>query len=349
MKEILNKLIDSGFDAYIVGGYIRDFLLGKESFDIDICTNASIDNIIKIFNKEGVSYKKYFSYHLVKGLYNYDITTFRKELAYENNKPTKVVGVNDLYTDLLRRDFTINTLALDKDNNLIDLLGSRKDIDNKLIKTVGNTYDKFIEDKTRILRAIRFYVTLDFELDNEIIEFIKEKGYLIKELNSEYKKSELNKIFECNPLRFFNFMEKYNLKECFDITYDKIVDTHSYYGVWAQINSNYTFTKDERIIINAINKLVNKGDITSYDIYKNGELVSLNASIILNKDISWLIKSLPIHSVFDIDINIDDLMKYKDKYSINKIMNEIEENIINNNIKNNKSDIIKYIEGEYHE
>ena len=349
MNEILNKLTSKGYDAFVVGGYVRDYLLGEQSFDIDICTNANIDNIVRILGGKGKVFKNYYSYHIRDGLYNYEITTFRKELEYKDNKPVKILGVNDLYTDLLRRDFTINTLALNKDNNLIDLLGAKADLDNKLIKTVGNTYDRFMEDKTRILRAIRFSCTLDFDLDDEIKAFLKEKGYLIKSLNSEYRKSELDRIFNSNSSKFFDILKKYNLKEYFEINYKNITVTPDYYGIWAQIECNYTFTREEKMIISSIRKLVKEKNITSYDIYKYGETISLNSSAILKIDIKDLIDSLPIHSALDIDISFEDLNKYKDKCSINKLIRNIEKNILNNNLKNSKYDIIKYIEGEYHE
>ena len=80
MNEIVKRIIDEGFEAYIVGGYVRDYLLGLKSYDIDICTNASIDDLINIFKEEGTPNKQYFSYHLEKDGYNYDITCFRKEL-----------------------------------------------------------------------------------------------------------------------------------------------------------------------------------------------------------------------------------------------------------------------------
>ena len=349
MKEILDKLINKGFDAYIVGGYVRDYLLNVNSFDIDICTNANIDNIVKILGEGGKVYREYFSYHIKEGLYNYDITTFRKELEYKNNKPIKIIGVNELYTDLLRRDFTINTLVLDKHNNLIDLLGGRKDLDNKIIKTVGNAYDRFNEDKTRILRAIRFSCTLDFDLDNEIKLFLKEKGYLIEELNSEYVKNELDKIFITNPIKFFNLIEEFNLKKYFKIDYSDIIKTPDYYGIWAQVENEYNHKKEDKSIINIIRKLINNKSITPYDIYKYGETISLDAASVLEIDISEMINKLPIRNVLDIDITFDELSKYKDKYNLNEIINNIEKNILNNKLKNNKYDIIKYIEGEYHE
>lgn len=349
MNEILNKLVDSGYEAYIVGGYVRDLLLNRPSFDIDICTNATIDVIEKIFNKAGKSFKDYYSYHIKDEVYNYEITTFRKELEYKDNKPIKLVPVNDLYTDLLRRDFTINSLAIDKNNNLIDLLDGKKDLDKKVIKVIGDTYDKFIQDKTRIVRSIKFACLLDFDLDNEIKYFLSEKGHIINELNSVYIKNELDIIFKENPNKFFHILNTYKLKEYFKLRYENIIITKTCYGIWAQIECDFTFKREEKIIINNIKKLVSKNEITKYDIYKYGELVSLEASLILGIDINDKIDSLKIHSIFDIDIKYDELIKYKDLYDINKLLKNIEKNIVLDKLNNNKCDIINFIEGEYHE
>lgn len=345
MKEILNKLIDKGFDAYIVGGYVRDLILGIDSYDVDICTNASIDNIIKIFGKAGKPFKEYFSYHIRDSIYEYEITTFRKELEYSNNKPIKMMGVNDLYIDLLRRDFTINTICLDVNNNIIDLLNGRKDLDNHLIRVVGNTFERFDEDKTRIVRAIRLSCTLDFDLDNEIINYINEYGNNIKYLSKEFKKDELNKIFKTNPKKFFEM--KYS--SFFDIKYNKIVFNTSYYGIWAQIDSDCLFTKDEKNIINIIKKIVNNKNITMYDLYKYGESICLDASLILNINIDDLIANIPIHSILDIDITNNDIRNLVDDKYVNNIIKKIEKSILNGILNNNKNDIIEFIKGEHYE
>lgn len=346
MKEILEILNNNGYEAFVVGGYVRDYLLNKSSFDVDICTNASIEDIIKIFNGKGKAYKEYMSYHIKQNCYNIEITSYRKEYEYINNKPTRLVHINDLYTDLLRRDFTINTICMDKDYNIIDLLGSKKDIDNKKIKVVGNVYDRFDEDNTRILRSIRFMCTLGFNLDNEIKEYIKEKGYLIKNLNKVYVKEELDKIFNSKYEMFFDIIEKYNLKEYFDIKYDKINFNSSYYGIWAQIENNFIFKREDKIIINNIKKLVSSGKIDIFDVYKYGELVVREASIILGVNIDKLLKELKIHSIMDIDITYNEVKSIVDINNVEKYYKRIEKLIVSNKLNNNKKEIIKYLEGE---
>lgn len=253
MKEVLNKLIENGYEALIIGGYVRDFLLNKKSDDIDICTNASIEEIKKIFGNTGIAFEKYYSYHIKKDNYKIDITTYRIELEYQNSKPVKLLKANTLLEDLIRRDFTVNTIAMDNNGNIIDLLNAKKDLDSKIIKVVGNTFERLTEDKTRILRAIRFSCELDFELDEEIKKFIKNNGYLLKELPKEYIRKEIDLIFNSNNyLKFFELVKQYNLEKYLSIEFQKIDRNLNKYEIWSQIKTTLPFSKKEIKIINNI-------------------------------------------------------------------------------------------------
>ena len=132
--EVLNILANNGYVAYIVGGYPRDYLLNIKSTDIDICTNAKPVELSAIFDTDKINDIGYGAIKIIYKNYRFDITTFRKDIKYEDNRrPIKIKYINDLKKDLLRRDFTINTLCIDKDGNLIDLLNAKGDIDNKII------------------------------------------------------------------------------------------------------------------------------------------------------------------------------------------------------------------------
>ncbi len=257
MKEILYKLINNGFDAYIVGGYVREYLLHKNNFDIDISTNAKPYEIDNILNHIGKINDKYYAYHFSDGLYNYDITTFRKELKYEKNKPIKLEYSN-FKEDILRRDFTINAIAMDKDNNIIDIVGGINDLNNHIIRVIGSTYEKLNEDATRVLRALRFYTTLNFELDLEIINFINDNKNIFNNIPKEYIRQELDKIFSSKYVyRFFDFISKYNLFEYLHIKYDRIDLNKNVYGLWAQIETDLPFSKCEKDIIKSIKDVNN--------------------------------------------------------------------------------------------
>ncbi len=249
MNEILKRIIDCGFEAFIVGGYVRDYLLGFESNDIDICTNATIDQINNIFTDEGILNKKYYTYHIKKDNITYVITSYRKELEYCKNKPIKLEYAKDLQTDLLRRDFTINTIAMDINKNIIDLLNGKADLENRLIKVVGNTYDKFIQDKTRIIRAIRFYSTLDFELDDEIKKFLKRNSSYILDIPREYIKKELDKIFDNNNyIKFFNLVNEFNLSNYLNIKFNNnnIKPNCDRIEVWHSIETTLPLSNKEK-------------------------------------------------------------------------------------------------------
>ncbi len=253
MNEIMNKIVGSGYEAFIVGGYVRDYLLGFKSYDVDIATNAHIEDLEKIFGNAGKVNKNYYSYNIKDNFYTYDITCYRKEYEYKRNKPTKLRYAKDLKADLLRRDFTINTFALNKDMKFVDLLHSKKDLDNRIIRVVGNTKDKLTEDKTRIIRAIRFACTLGFELDDELKEFLSKYGYLLNEVPREYIKKELDKIFSNkNYLKFFEMVDKYNLKPYLNINYSNIKPNCDKMEVWAQLDTTLPLSNKEIKICNAI-------------------------------------------------------------------------------------------------
>ena len=136
VKKILNILNNKGFKTYIVGGYVRDYLLNNKSNDYDICTSARPNDLMNIFDVIDNNHGS------VKIKYNnkiYEITTFRKDINYINHrKPEKIEYVNTLKEDLQRRDFTINTICMDEFNNIIDLLDGKKDLQNKIIIVVGD-------------------------------------------------------------------------------------------------------------------------------------------------------------------------------------------------------------------
>ena len=188
--DLLKEINSHGYVSYIVGGYPRDLYLNRESLDIDICTNATPKDLRNIFGDIMLPKENYGSVTVIKNKIRFEITTFRRDIKYENNRtPLEIEYINDLEADLKRRDFTINTLCIDSEGNTIDLLNGKKDLDDKIIKMVGDANVKLMEDALRILRAIRFAVTLNFKIDDELKKSIKKYGYLLKNL-SYYRKKE---------------------------------------------------------------------------------------------------------------------------------------------------------------
>ncbi len=204
--NILNIIENNGYKAYIVGGYPRDKYLGIESTDIDICTNAKVADLELLFNDIDTKYKNYGNCIVHMNNYNFEITTFRKEKYLTNRNDVEIDFIDSLNEDLIRRDFTINALCIDKDGKYIDILNSINDLDNKTIRLIGNV-DRLKDDPLRILRAIRFSGNLNFKLDNYLIEGINKYGYLIANLSNNKIKEEINKM-NSNGI---SLLKQYNL------------------------------------------------------------------------------------------------------------------------------------------
>ncbi|HKM29714.1 MAG TPA: hypothetical protein VJZ51_03060 [Bacilli bacterium] len=195
IKEILHIFEKENIDVYVVGGALRDILLGRKPSDFDLATPAVPEKVQELFKSyrlvlTGVKHGTVGV--LYKNIY-VEITTFRKEEDYiDHRHPTKIDFIDDLKSDLSRRDFTINALAYN--NQLYDYFGGINDLNNKIIKTVGNPYQRFEEDGLRVLRALRFSSMLDFPIDNETEKAIHEKKDLILSASYERINAEFSKL-----------------------------------------------------------------------------------------------------------------------------------------------------------
>ena len=352
--KILNLLNENGYESYIIGGYVRDKLLNIESDDIDIITNAKPSELSDIFNIEIVD--NYGSCKLKYNNYIYDITTFRKEFDYiDNRRPSNIEYVNTLKEDLNRRDFTINTICIDANENYIDLLGGIEDLKNKLIRCVGDADKKIKEDSLRILRAIRFSCLYDLSIDGELAQAIYNNKSLINNLSFDRIKRELNIIFMSGNLgKFTDVMNEYDLYETLKIKpVNGLKKANNYLSIWGQLEycDNYNFSNEEKKYINDFKDIIKLG-IDNYTIYKYDREILEEAKIILdiNVDIEKIYNNLPIKSRKDIDIEYEDLCKlFNDKSNINKIYMELEKEILYNRLNNTKANIILYLKGDNNE
>jgi len=199
VKNVMEKLEKSGFEAYIVGGCVRDFLNSTTPKDWDITTNAKPDEIQNIFPDS--FYENKFLTVTVKtgsqnpGLEEVEITTYRLEAKYSDKRhPDEIRFAKNLEDDLARRDFTINAMAMDSNKKIVDLFDGQKDLKKKMIKTVGNPEERFSEDALRMLRAVRFATTLNFTIEKETAEAIKKNSIWLKAISQERIRDELLKI-----------------------------------------------------------------------------------------------------------------------------------------------------------
>jgi poly(A) polymerase len=194
-KHILKTLTENGHQAYLVGGYVRDTLLGRESKDIDIATSATPDQVAALF-PDSEKIGAHFGVILVKGEdTSIEVATFRKDGVYENHRhPSSVSFTPSLEEDMKRRDFTINALAMEADGSVIDHGYGCVDLDDRLIRTVGDPLQRFEEDALRMLRAVRFACQLGFTIYPTTVWGIRRAAHLIEHVSAERVQQELSRI-----------------------------------------------------------------------------------------------------------------------------------------------------------
>lgn len=197
VNRILYNLYNCGYEGYIVGGCVRDSILGREPNDWDICTNCTPDRMLEMFK----SFKlvptglKHGTVTIVIDNEPFEVTTFRIDKEYNDGRhPNKVEFTSKLKEDLKRRDFTINAMAYRDSVGLIDFYGGMQDIEEKRIRCVGDPSQRFNEDHLRMLRAVRFSAQLRYNLDASVFQAIKELSNNIVGISKERIREEINKI-----------------------------------------------------------------------------------------------------------------------------------------------------------
>lgn len=353
IKNVLLKLEEKGFKAYVVGGFVRDYILGNASYDVDIATSAQPKDIKEIFDLNSSTDDNYGSVYFKDSLYNYDITTFRSEKKYEDRKPVEFDYIDSIEEDVKRRDFTINALYMDSEGNIIDLVEGQKDIENKTIRVIGDIEAKMIEDPLRMLRAIRFSSLLEFEMDANLYNYIRRNKQLIRTLSFTRKKEELDAIFnDQNKLRGISLIKDLGIEDELEIKIPKDIKIVAReLGIWAQItySTNYQFKNNDLSKIEDIKRVVSYGIIDNIVLYECGLYVCMIAGEILDIPMSYIsdiYKNLPIYSVKDITINGNDIMEIlhlEPSEKIKDIIFDLEINILNNNLKNEPEELKAYL------
>ncbi len=195
--EAISKLKKRGFSAFLVGGSVRDSIMNRPVHDVDITTSATPDEIIEAFGEKTVipTGLKHGTVTVIFGKTPVEITTFRTEKGYSDNRhPDKVEFSKRIEDDLSRRDFTMNAIARDENGVLVDPFGGRKDIEKKLVRSVGDAETRFREDALRILRALRFSAVLGFEIEKKTADAVRKCKDLLKNLSPERVSSELSRF-----------------------------------------------------------------------------------------------------------------------------------------------------------
>ena len=354
--NILKKLHDSGYEAFFVGGYVRDMLLNIKSTDIDITTSALPEEVISLFKNVKETGKKYGSVTILKEEFKYEVTTFRSDGEYYDNRhPENVEYTTNLKSDLERRDFTINALVMDSDEVIHDFYNSKEDIKSRIIKTINDPFKRFEEDSLRILRAFRFVSKLGFNIDLKTLDAIKELGYLIKNISIERVMVELNKIFRG---KYRNKALKYMIETGIDKELYGISEGLSFISnldielepieafiicfIFNDIEDEWRFSNKHYRLIDQILLLqeVTKDDVfNKFIVYVNGLdacLLTNKLNVILGyKDQEELIRKLerelPIRDVCDLKFKGQDILwltTLKKKSVIGKVVDDLKYNVI---------------------
>lgn len=203
-RYVLSVLENAGYSAYVVGGAVRDLLLGKQPRDYDIATSALPWQTKMLFKRTIDTGLKHGTVTVVENKECYEVTTYRSETGYADGRhPDAVKYVDNINEDLKRRDFTINAMAYSPKSGLIDLFGGQDDINKKAVRCVGEADRRFKEDSLRMMRGVRFAAQLGFELDDQAKKAARRCAVLIKRISAERILEESNKILlSPNPGKF---------------------------------------------------------------------------------------------------------------------------------------------------
>lgn len=198
--KIIEELQLCGFEAYLAGGCVRDMFLGRKPKDFDIATSAKPDEIKGIFHKTILVGESFGVIRVIIDSEEYEVATFRSDGNYSDGRRPDNVKFSSAEEDVKRRDLTINALFYDPvSKKIIDFIGGEKDIESKLIRTVGSAHARFAEDRLRMLRAIRFASQLDgFTIDKSIIDAIASEASLVSLVSKERISQEMSKIWTSN-------------------------------------------------------------------------------------------------------------------------------------------------------
>lgn len=350
VKKVLKKIESNGFEAYLVGGYVRDLLLKRRTYDVDICTNALPKELKKIFPNAVIHNYGGISFKIKK--FNFDITTYRKEIKYANRKPIEIEYINSLIEDINRRDFKINAICINSKGYFIDLCDGMLDIKKGVISTIGDSDKKFKEDPLRMLRAIRFSSILNFKLEESTLVSIERNKELIVTLSDYRIKEELDKIMtNKNVIIGLEMLKDFGILDLLNIKYTKLKYVTDPIGMWAQLEMefNSSFTKEEKNTIINVQKILEYKKIDNNILFKYGLYQSIVAGEILGISkvtINKMFKHMPINNKSDIVVSANDIMKIL-KINPSEIISIIQDDLINEiinfNLKNNYNEIKKFL------
>lgn len=365
--DILKIFNKNGYEAYFVGGCVRDYLLGEEFSDIDITTNALPEEVKKIFRKSIDTGIQHGTVTILVNGEGYEVTTFRTEDEYINHRsPEKVEFVSNLREDLDRRDFTINAMALDSNGKLYDYHKGESDLTCKVIKTVNNPNDRFYEDALRMLRAFRFSSKLGFEIEKDTLEAIKKNAELIKFVSIERIVNEFKKLLSGKGnLRSLELLLDSKLNTY--IPFLEEIEIIQDFSKYSFCQSLYILSKINDISFDILKelKLSNKEVklIKEFDKINTDFVRKIPLELILYKynfeDVVFIAEyfsynnrnniencKLTINSFDEVDITSQEIISTigeKPGPWIKSVVSELEHEILLNRLDNNRKDILDFL------
>ena len=242
VNSILESLQKSGYEAYVVGGCVRDALLGREPNDWDITTSALPTEVKSVFPRTIDTGLQHGTVTVLCGGTGYEVTTFRVDGVYEDGRhPKEVTFTPSLREDLKRRDFTINAMAYNNENGLVDLFGGQKDLENGIVRAVGDPVQRFTEDALRIMRAIRFSAQLGYEIEPETLRAASALAPNLRRISSERIREELEKTLVSDRPELLRTAWAAGITKEFIPEFDRCMETD-------QINPHHCYTVGEHIL-----------------------------------------------------------------------------------------------------
>ncbi|MEZ0537983.1 CCA tRNA nucleotidyltransferase [Caldicellulosiruptoraceae bacterium PP1] len=379
----LKNLNNNGYLAYLVGGCVRDYLMGIEPNDFDIATNAKPDEVVKLFDKVIETGIRHGTVTVLFDKNKVEVTTFRTEGEYINfRRPKEVLFINSLYEDLKRRDFTINAMAYNPTEGIIDYFEGQKDIEKKIIRTVGDPKERFIEDALRILRCIRFATKFNFSIEERTYNALIEKCNLLDFISRERIVDELKKIInDKNALIGLDLLNKTKIGQkittYYEHIYNKIKNTQ-----FIDIEKDYRLASffslliNKDLILSEMNKLKLDNDNKKKAITLSALLINQDEDEIIKRtyfsfgyyESSKIIKAVAIlknkHEIYERFIKLYKSNKLisKDNLKINgeilvklgfrgrqigKILENITDLILHEKLSNSEKEIIKYVNEKF--
>ena len=242
VNSILESLQKAGYEAYVVGGCVRDALLGREPHDWDITTSALPMEVKSVFSRTIDTGLQHGTVTVLCGGTGYEVTTFRVDGVYEDGRhPKEVTFTPSLREDLKRRDFTINAMAYNNESGLVDLFGGQQDLENGIVRAVGDPVQRFTEDALRIMRAIRFSAQLGYEIEPETLRAASALAPNLRRISSERIREELEKTLVSDRPELLRTAWAAGITKEFIPEFDRCMETD-------QINPHHCYTVGEHIL-----------------------------------------------------------------------------------------------------